>query len=81
MLNRFDVSLLAVQHLGDQSYTPNLLEFAVSFGIISAGILAFGFVAKFFPLFESGEHASQPAAESTPSPKSAGHSAHRNGLS
>ena len=69
MLNRFDVSLLAVQHLGDQSYTPNLLEFAVSFGIISAGILAFGFVAKFFPLFESGEHASQPAAESTPSPK------------
>ncbi|HLF29222.1 MAG TPA: Ni/Fe-hydrogenase cytochrome b subunit [Anaerolineae bacterium] len=68
MLNRFNVSLFAVQHQGSQSYTPNLMEFAVSFGIISAGILAFGFVAKFFPLFESGEHVSQRAiAQPAPS--------------
>jgi Ni/Fe-hydrogenase subunit HybB-like protein len=57
MLNRFDVSLLAINHLGGQTYVPNILEFAVSFGIISAGVLVFGFVAKFFPLFESDEHA------------------------
>ena len=60
MLNRFDVSLLAINHLGGQTYAPNILEFAISFGIISAGVLAFGFVAKFFPLFESAEHATQP---------------------
>jgi Ni/Fe-hydrogenase subunit HybB-like protein len=61
MLNRFDVSLLAINHLGGQTYVPNILEFAVSFGIISAGVLVFGFVAKFFPLFESGEHVAQHA--------------------
>jgi Ni/Fe-hydrogenase subunit HybB-like protein len=56
MLNRFDVSLLAQRHLGTQSYLPSLGEFAISFGIISAGILAFAFVASFFPLFEAEPH-------------------------
>jgi Ni/Fe-hydrogenase subunit HybB-like protein len=55
MLNRFDVSLLALHHLGGLSYVPNWGEFAVSFGIISAGILAFGAVARYFPLFENTE--------------------------
>jgi Ni/Fe-hydrogenase subunit HybB-like protein len=64
MLNRFDVSLLALNHMGGQSYTPNLLEFAISFGIISAGVLTFGLVAKYFPLFESDEHVAEPMPES-----------------
>jgi Ni/Fe-hydrogenase subunit HybB-like protein len=69
MLNRFDVSLLALHHLGSQAYTPNLMEFAISFGIISAGILTFGLIAKYFPLFESGEHAAQRSTtRPTPSP-------------
>jgi Ni/Fe-hydrogenase subunit HybB-like protein len=63
MLNRFNVSLLALDHLGGQAYTPNLLEFAVSFGIISAGVLVFGFIAKYFPLFESEEHVVEHVAE------------------
>ena len=63
MLNRFDISLFALDHLGGQSYIPNLLELAVSFGIISGGVLAFGVVAKFFPLFESGEHQAEPVVE------------------
>ncbi len=67
MLNRFDVSLLALNHLGGQPYTPNLMEFAISFGIIAAGVLTFGFVAKYFPLFESGEHGTKQATESLPS--------------
>ena len=53
VLNRFDVGLLAQAHLGGQSYAPSLAEFAISFGILSAGILAFGAVAKFFQLFEN----------------------------
>jgi Ni/Fe-hydrogenase subunit HybB-like protein len=61
VLNRFDVSLLAQEHLGGQSYFPSLGEFAISFGIVSAGILAFAFVAKFFPLFEDEEHRHAPA--------------------
>jgi Ni/Fe-hydrogenase subunit HybB-like protein len=65
MLNRFDISLFALNHLGGQSYIPNLLELAVSFGIISGGVLAFGVVAKFFPLFESGEHLAEPVEAKT----------------
>lgn len=67
ILNRFDVSLLALNHLGGQPYTPNLMEFAISFGIISAGVLTFGFVAKYLPLFASGEHVAEQAAEPAPS--------------
>ena len=52
---RFDVSLFAQQHLGGQGYLPSLGEFAISFGIVSGGILAFAFVAKFFPLFGDEE--------------------------
>jgi Ni/Fe-hydrogenase subunit HybB-like protein len=59
MLNRFDVSLLAQQHLGGQGYLPSLGEVAISFGIVSGGILAFAFVAKFFPLF--GDDQGRPA--------------------
>ena len=55
MLNRFDVSWLAVTHLGGLAYTPNWAEFAISFGIIAGGVLAFGAVAKYFPLFEAPE--------------------------
>jgi Ni/Fe-hydrogenase subunit HybB-like protein len=64
ILNRFDVGLLAQSHLGDQVYWPSLGEFAISFGIISAGILAFAFVATFFPLFETGHaESSQPEGQ------------------
>ncbi len=67
MLNRFNVSWFAINHLGGQPYTPNLLEFAVSFGIISAGVLTFGFIAKYFPLFESEGHVAEHAVERAPS--------------
>ncbi len=63
MLNRFDVSWLAIDHLGGQSYAPSLVEIAASFGIISAGVLVFGFIAKNFPLFESDEHAEAHSVE------------------
>ena len=66
MLNRFNVSLLALNHLGGQAYTPNLMELAVSVGIISAGVLTFALIAKYFPLFESEEHVVGHVAEPVP---------------
>jgi Ni/Fe-hydrogenase subunit HybB-like protein len=57
MFNRFNVSLFALEHQGGQVYVPSWMELAVSFGIISGGVLLFAFVARFFPLFESEEHA------------------------
>ena len=59
MFNRFNVSLFALEHQGGQVYVPSWMELAVSFGIISGGVLLFAFVARFFPLFESEEHATK----------------------
>jgi len=63
ILNRFDVSWLAVKHpdpltylptfmASNAHYFPSLPEVSISVGIFAAGILAFGLVAKYFPLFE-----------------------------
>jgi Ni/Fe-hydrogenase subunit HybB-like protein len=63
ILNRFNVSWFAVKHpdplfylptfMGNVDYFPTLPEVAVSVGIFSAGIMAFGLIAKYFPVFES----------------------------
>jgi Ni/Fe-hydrogenase subunit HybB-like protein len=65
ILNRFDVSWFAVKHpdplfylptfMSNVKYFPTLPEVLVSVGIFSAGIFAFGLLAKYFPVFES-EH-------------------------
>ncbi len=65
ILNRFNVSWLAVKHpdpitylptfMSNVNYFPTLPEVALSIGIFSAGILAFGLIAKYFPVFEA-EH-------------------------
>lgn len=62
ILNRFDVSWFAVQHpdpmtylptfMSHVKYVPSLAEVAVSIGIFSFGILAFGLAAKYLPVFE-----------------------------
>jgi Ni/Fe-hydrogenase subunit HybB-like protein len=67
ILNRFNVSWFAVHHpdpitylpafMADHvHYWPSLPEISVSVGIFSAGILAFGLIAKYFPLFDDGHH-------------------------
>jgi Ni/Fe-hydrogenase subunit HybB-like protein len=73
ILNRFNVSWFAVKHpdplfyiptfMGNVKYFPTLPEVAVSIGIFSAGIMAFGLIAKYFPVFES-----EPEAEETHKP-------------
>lgn len=66
ILNRFNVSWFAVKHsdplfylptfMGNVAYFPTLPEVAVSIGIFSAGILAFGLLARYFPVFEAKSH-------------------------
>jgi Ni/Fe-hydrogenase subunit HybB-like protein len=72
ILNRFNVSWFAVQHsdplfymptfMSKVNYFPTFPEVAVSIGIFSAGILAFGLAAKYLPVFEEEHHDSQAAA-------------------
>jgi len=71
IFNRFNVSWFAIKHpdplfyvptfMGNVKYFPTLPEVAVSIGIFSAGIMAFGLLAKYFPVFEdehpAGAHA------------------------
>ncbi len=69
ILNRFNVSWFAVKHadplyyvptfMNKVHYFPSLPEVAISIGIFSAGILAFGLAAKYLPLFEE-EHSHIP---------------------
>jgi len=65
ILNRFNISWFAVKHpdpitylpafmANHVHYWPSLPEVSVSIGIFSAGILAFGLIAKYFPLFDDG---------------------------
>ncbi len=67
ILNRFDVSWLAVKHIVPLTYIPSLMAFnahylptlpelSISVGIFSFGILAFGLAAKYLPLFEPEQH-------------------------
>jgi Ni/Fe-hydrogenase subunit HybB-like protein len=73
ILNRFNVSWFAVKHpdplfylptfMSNVDYFPTLPEVAVSIGIFSAGILAFGLLAKYLPVFESEHHEASPRDE------------------
>jgi Ni/Fe-hydrogenase subunit HybB-like protein len=84
ILNRFNVSWFAVKHpdplfymptfMSNVHYFPTLPEVAVSIGIFSAGILAFGLLAKYFPVFEAEsapEVTHQPAPGFQPVPTAA----------
>jgi len=81
ILNRFNVSWFGVKHpdpltyiptfMGNVDYFPTFPEVAVSIGIFAAGIMAFGLIAKYFPVFEAEhetEEAHQPAYRLQPVP-------------
>ncbi|CAG1004443.1 putative Ni/Fe-hydrogenase 2 b-type cytochrome subunit [Anaerolineales bacterium] len=73
ILNRFNVSWFGVTHpdplfympsfMGNVKYFPTFPEVAVSIGIFSAGIMAFGLLAKYFPVFEAEHHHEAQAAD------------------
>jgi Ni/Fe-hydrogenase subunit HybB-like protein len=58
VLNRFDVGLLMWNRPAGSWYVPSWMEFAVSFGVIAALVLAYDWVARHLRLFEEGgDHA------------------------
>ena len=90
IFNRFNVSWFAIIHpdpityiptfMGQVTYFPSLPEVAISIGIFSAGILAFGLGAKYLPVFEEPEAEVQhqekrnlPPKKIKPAPAKAGH--------
>jgi Ni/Fe-hydrogenase subunit HybB-like protein len=70
VLNRFDTSLVGVNHAG-AAYVPHILEFAITLSIIAAGVLAYSLVARFLPLFtehvmDMGMHGPEARARNIP---------------
>jgi len=71
IFNRFNVSWFAIQHpdpityiptfMSNVKYIPTLPEMAVSIGIFSAGILAFGLAARYLPVFDNEPEQIQPS--------------------
>lgn len=62
VINRFNVSLLALTHRQGAFYLPHWMELAVTAGIVSAGILAYWAAARFLPLFDERAHSSHSSA-------------------
>lgn len=56
MFNRFNIGLIAWQRPAGATYFPHWMEFALSLGVVAAGVLAYDWVARNLPLF-SPEHA------------------------
>jgi Ni/Fe-hydrogenase subunit HybB-like protein len=73
IINRFNVSWFAVKHanpitympafMGPATYSPSWMEIAITIGIFSFGIMAFGLAVTYLPVFEPEEHNHSPAAE------------------
>jgi Ni/Fe-hydrogenase subunit HybB-like protein len=57
VFNRFNVGLLSWKRPVGSWYVPSWMEFAVSFGVIAAGVLVYDWVARHLALF-SEEHES-----------------------
>jgi Ni/Fe-hydrogenase subunit HybB-like protein len=53
ILNRFDVSWLAVHRLTQVSYLPSLPELSISIAIFSFGTVVFGLAARYLPVFDN----------------------------
>ena len=59
VLNRFNVSLIAIARPDGATYFPHLLEFCISFGVIAGGIFVFWLAARFLPIWEVSDDASK----------------------
>ncbi len=60
VLNRFDVSLIGWARPAETWYFPHWMELAMTAGIVAGGVMVFGLVARYLPLF-TPSHAAEPA--------------------
>jgi len=51
ILNRFNVSLFGIKAPETAWYFPHIMEILITVGIVSAGIMAYYLISRFFPVF------------------------------
>ena len=51
-IHRFNVSVIGIHARGWQTYSPAWSEILISAGIISIGLLVFGYIVRNFPVYE-----------------------------
>lgn len=52
ILNRLNVSITGVMEASGVTYFPSLMEISITLMIVTIGITAFNFIAKYFPVFK-----------------------------
>jgi Ni/Fe-hydrogenase subunit HybB-like protein len=55
VINRINVSIIGMMSLGPGHYFPSWMEFAITFGSISAGVMSYGLAVRLFNVFEYKE--------------------------
>ena len=69
VFDRINVSILGMHRPGGVTYYPHWMEFAITVGLISGGLLAFGLAVRFLPIFEPHKEKGSfeaPSPESSP---------------
>jgi Ni/Fe-hydrogenase subunit HybB-like protein len=57
--HRVNVAVTSMEQWGTRTYVPSVQEFAISMALVAGGIVVFGLVARYFPVFEhEHEHGS-----------------------
>lgn len=62
ILNRLDVSFIG-QMVPKGSYFPHWMEFAITIGLVTSGVVAYALITRYFPVFKE-EAATEPVAAS-----------------
>ncbi len=63
IVNRMNIAITAMEGWSGATYVPSWMEFSITMMIVTAGFIAFYFIAKYFPVFAHEEHQpSVPAA-------------------
>lgn len=55
VLNRLNVGIIGIKVESWQTYFPSWMEFAISIGIVSAGLLIFTAAARYLPVYEEDD--------------------------
>jgi Ni/Fe-hydrogenase subunit HybB-like protein len=59
VLHRLNVAWFGMLPAAGVFYVPSWQELAITVGLVSVGVIVFGLVARYMPLFHYEEHAAQ----------------------